>query len=132
MKPRHPHLIRIFRTIVLASALAVPATASLARPPVEAAFGNTVVSTFPDGRTQHLWLEPDGSYSAKGRRGQDSSGHWTVRGDQVCLQQLRPFPAPIVYCTPVPHDAATATWSSKAVNGQAIKLRMTPGRPSHP
>ena len=51
----------------LAFAFVTPAAAA---PPVEAAFGNTVVTTYPDGRTQLLWLSRDGAYTAKGRRRQ--------------------------------------------------------------
>lgn len=116
----------------MSAAVALPiilaATAASATPPIEAAFGNTVVTTFPDGKTQHLWLERDGDYTATGRRGQASSGRWSLKGDEVCLRQLRPFPAPIVYCTPVPPDAATAPWNSKAVNGQPIKLKIVRGK----
>lgn len=120
--------MRFTTPVVLALALTLPATTVSAAPPIEAAFGNTVVTTFPDGRTQHLWFDQDGAYTAKGRRGQDSSGRWSLKGNQVCLRQLAPFPAPIVYCTPVPHDAATATWTSKAINGQQIKLKVVRGR----
>ena len=35
---------------------------------VKIAFGNTIVSTYPDGRQAQLWLHPDGSYTAEGRR----------------------------------------------------------------
>lgn len=109
----------------LAFAFVTPAAAA---PPVEAAFGNTVVTTYPDGRTQLLWLSRDGNYTAKGRRRQDSSGRWSIKGEQLCLQQLKPFPAPILYCTPVPPNAATATWTGKAVNGQPITLKVVRGK----
>ena len=114
-----------YAALVLPFALATPA---LSAPPVEAAFGNTVVSTYPDGRTQLLWLSRDGGYTAKGRRRQDSSGRWSVKGDELCLRQLKPVPMPIVYCTPVPPNAATATWTGKAVNGQPITLKVVRGK----
>lgn len=122
--------MRFTKLAVLALPLAFAAGSTAAAPPIEAAFGNTVVSTYPDGRTQQLWLARDGSYTAKGRRGQDSSGRWSLKGEEVCLHQKRPFPAPIVYCTPVPQNAATATWNSKAVNGQPIKLKVVRGKAS--
>lgn len=118
--------MRFATSVVLALSLAAPAAS--AAPPVEAAFGNTVVVTFRDGRTQHLWLEQDGDYTAKGRRGQGSSGRWNLKGEEICLRQLRPFPAPIVYCTTAPHDAATAVWTSKALDGQPVKLKLVQGR----
>ena len=121
--------MRFPMSVVLALPLAVAAGPVSAAPPIEAAFGNTIVTTFPDGQTQHLWFEQDGAYTAQGRRGQASSGRWSLRGNEVCLQQLRPFPAPVVYCTPVPQDALTATWTSKALNGQQIKLKVVRGKP---
>ena len=55
------------------------------RAPLEAAFGGAIISTYPDGRTAELWLQRDGAYSARGRRGDPSSGHWQIKGDQLCL-----------------------------------------------
>ena len=118
--------MRIAASIVLAFALA--GGPAVAAPPIEAAFGNTVVVTFRDGRTQHIWLDADGAYTATGRRGQESGGRWRLNGDEICLRQLRPFPAPIVYCTRAPHDAANVVWTAKAIDGQPVKLRLTPGR----
>jgi hypothetical protein len=42
--------------------------------PLQRAFGNTIVSTYPDGRTAELWLEPSGDYRAMGRKRDPSSG----------------------------------------------------------
>lgn len=120
--------MRFATPVVLALSLA--AAPAAAAPPIEAAFGNTVLVTFPDGRNQNIWLDQDGAYTATGRRGQESGGRWSLRGDEICLRQLRPFPAPIVYCTPAPHDAATAVWTAKALNGQPVKLRLVRGRSS--
>lgn len=123
----HSALMQIVKFVAVALPLAV-ATPAISAPPVEAAFGNTVVTTYPDGRTQLLWLNKDGNYTAKGRRRQDSSGRWSLKGEQLCLHQVRPFPAPITYCTPVPPNAATATWTGKAVNGQPITLKVVRGK----
>jgi len=120
--------MRFAAPVVLALPLAALAAGACAAPPVEAAFGNTVVSTFPDGQTQHIWLDQDGVYTARGRRGQESGGRWSLKGSEICLQQRRPFPFPIVYCTPVPPDAATVSWTSKALNGQPVRLKLVQGR----
>src|SRR5207249_1593703 len=82
----------------LASAIAAVGLAVLCgaadRSLVSAAFGNTIVSTYPDGRTAELWLHPDGGYDAMGRRKDPSSGHWKVKGEKVCLKQKKPIPVP--------------------------------------
>lgn len=120
--------MRFAAPVVLALPLAALAGMASATPPIEAAFGNTVVSTFPNGQTQHIWLDQDGAYTARGRRGQESGGRWSLKGAEICLQQRRPFPFPIVYCTPVPPDAATVSWTSKALDGQPVRLKLVPGR----
>ena len=82
---------------VLAGAPAVAAPS-----PVSKAFGNTIVSTYPDGRKAELWLQPDGDYTAKGRRGDGSSGRWRIKGERLCLKQSHPLPSPFSFCTPIP------------------------------
>lgn len=95
---------------------------------VRAAFGNTVVSTYPDGRTGLLWLKADGTYDAMGRRRTPSSGTWTVKGSKVCLKQKKPKAAPFAFCTAVPTGGVGATWSGKAVTGEKIKIKLVAGR----
>jgi hypothetical protein len=41
---------------------------------IQIAFGNTIVSTYPDGRQAHLWLQPDGTYTRHGRPDDRSNG----------------------------------------------------------
>ncbi|MDP3852582.1 hypothetical protein [Phenylobacterium sp.] len=121
------------RILGLLLALAIPTAASAAsgaRSPVEAAFGNTVVSTYPDGRTGLLWLKRDGTYTAKGRRRTDSIGRWTMRGPRVCLKQARPVRVPMSYCTLIPKNAVGAVWDAKAVTGEAIRVKIVRGRVS--
>ena len=95
---------------------------------VASAFGNTVRSLYPDGRQQHLWLKPDGSWAAIGRRGKPSSGKWSLKGEKVCLKQVKPFAAPMSYCTefPVAGDIGVQ-WSSKDITGVPIKVTLVKG-----
>lgn len=120
---------------VLAAApvLAETPTTGLASAPAktgvpEAAFSNTVVSTYPDGRTAKLWLERNGTYRGQGRRGKPSSGKWTIKGEQICLRQSRPFPAPFNYCTAVKQGEVGSEWAGKAVTGEAVKIKLVSGR----
>jgi hypothetical protein len=53
---------------------------------LQPAFGNTVVSTYPDGRSLQVWLHPDGSWEGQSRRGTALAGHWNVKGDKVCFR----------------------------------------------
>ena len=120
-------MIRLIAPLVLLSSL-IGVSATAAPSPVEQAFGNTIVSTYPDGRTGELWLRPDGAYTAKGRRGDPSNGHWSVKGDQLCLRQSRPIPTPFKYCTSVPTGGLETSWSAKAVSGEPIRVKLVKGR----
>ncbi|HXA37813.1 MAG TPA: hypothetical protein VNW53_02335 [Phenylobacterium sp.] len=74
-------------------ALASPAFATDASPGaanVASAFGNTIVSVDPDGRSRKIWLQPDGNWTGKSRRGLALAGKWTVKGDKVCMSQSKP------------------------------------------
>lgn len=95
---------------------------------VAAAFGNTIEAVYPDGRYQRLWLKPDGSWEAIGRRGHWSAGKWTQKQDRLCLKQARPFPSPFKYCTAFPSDGRIgAVWTSRAMDGQPIRVTLLAG-----
>jgi hypothetical protein len=115
--------------VCLVAAASLPASvAHAATASVQDAFGNTIVSTYPDGRKGELWLQPGGAYAAKGRRGDPSSGHWSVKGSKLCLRQAKPIGVPISFCTPIPSSGLSGTWSAKAVTGEAIKVKLVKGR----
>jgi hypothetical protein len=94
--------------------------ASAAHPPLEKAFTSTIVSTYPDGRTAQLWMDPSGTYTSMGRRHDRHTGHWTLKGDKVCFRR-----GIFSYCTPIPTENAFTT---KAVTGETIQVRLVPGR----
>ena len=103
---------------------------------VEAAFGSTIVSTYPDKRTAELWLARDGTYTAEGRRHDPSRGHWSVKGEKLCLKQVRPVPVPFSFCTPIPSAGMGQAWPAKAATGEAITVKVVkghfdPGRQAH-
>jgi hypothetical protein len=115
---------------VVLSALGSPAFARDARglEVVAAAFGNTVVSTYPDGRKARLWLKEDGSYTATGRRGKPSSGVWSIKDDKICLKQKKPSAVPFSYCTATPNGGVGASWKAKAVTGEPIIVTLVKGK----
>lgn len=128
-----PFAISLARVTTAAYATFLGLNAQAASPPeaprgVEAAFGNTVKALYPDGKHQRIWLNPDGTWKAIGRRGTSSSGKWTHKGEHVCLRQARPFPVPFSYCTTFPADGGVgAVWASKDMRGEPIKLTVIPG-----
>lgn len=93
---------------------------------VSPAFGNTIVMTYPDGRTGELWLHADGSFTGEGRRADRSSGHWRVKGMKLCLRLTRPFPTWFDYCSPLPARYRTA-WLGTAWTGEPLRIALIPG-----
>jgi hypothetical protein len=97
------------------------------------AFGNTVVSTYPDGRSQRIWLHPDGSWDGKSRSGVVLAGHWRLSNGRVCLRQSKPPTLPFSYCAAFPeHAEPGAQWPSHDVLGHPIVLSLEKGAPTAP
>ena len=92
------------------------------------AFGNTLLSTYPDGRTARMWLQRGGVYQGQGRRGGLSSGVWRVRDGQVCFSQRRPLPMPGSFCTPIVPGGIGDSWTAKAMTGETIRVSLVAGR----
>ena len=113
---------------VLALSVALPAPGFAQPTRLSAAFGNTVVSTYPDGRQSRLWLNADQTYQLRGRRGGMSSGTWRLSGERLCLRQRRPASIPISICRPVPQVRLGSQWTDTAQGGVRITLRLVPGR----
>lgn len=115
----------MFPTLIIVAALfqAQPGAADLAP-----AFGNTLVSTYPDGRTARMWLQAGGRYEGRGRSGHQSSGVWRVREGQVCFSQRRPIPVPTSFCTPIVRGDIGASWTARAVTGETIRVQLVAGR----
>jgi hypothetical protein len=90
---------------------------------VKRAFGNTIVSTYPDGRKGYLWLKSDGTFTTMGRHKTHSTGKWRVKGEKVCLKRIHP-PAPFSYCTPAPQGDH---WPAKAVTGEHLDVSLVKG-----
>ena len=117
-------------SLVLALALAAgPCLAEDGFGLLATAFTNTIVSTYPDGRTAKLWLKPGGVYLAEGRYHEPTNGHWRVKDDKLCLAQAHPFAFGFVYCTALSQFRSGTRWISKAVTGETIEIRLEQGRP---
>ena len=109
---------------VLASPLAAQAAAAPAAG-VSAAFGNTVLTIDPDGRSRKIWLQPDGTWTGLSRRGLDLAGKWTTEGDKVCLSQSKPRLFGRM-CERFPTDPAVGL-DAKDPMGKTVHLKLVKG-----
>jgi hypothetical protein len=128
------HKVRMFIRTALALAVSLSAlnaqAADLSR--LAAAFGNTVMSIYPDGRTQKIWLHPNGDWDGVGRNGKPLAGHWALKGDQVCMRQTNPPTLPFSYCTKFPNEPHVGVvWTSKDFGGNPITLTVIKGMPDN-
>lgn len=123
---RHPSSLAI---AFAAAAMATGATAaSEPAAQVQPAFGNTVLSIYPDGRSQKIWMHPDGSWDGQSRRGTALAGRWSVKDGKVCMKQSRPPTLPLAYCTAFPANTYVGvTWTSKDMAGAPIELKVVKG-----
>ena len=116
--------IALTLALIAAAGTAMAETQAL----VAKAIGNTIVSTYPDGRTGEIWLQADGTYTGMGRKKTDpSSGHWRIKGDSICLKQSRPFPAPFSFCVKVPQSGFDSGFQSKAYTGEMTTVTLLNG-----
>ena len=115
--------------LLLAAFIAAPLAAQAAAAPtanVKAAFGNTVLTIDPDGRSRKIWLRPDGTWTGLSRRGLDLAGKWTVQGDKVCLSQSKPRLFGKM-CERFPTDPAVGI-DAKDPTGKMVHLKLVKGR----
>jgi len=95
---------------------------------VKPAFGNTVLSIYPDGRSQKIWMHPDGTWEGQSRRGTPLAGRWNVKDGKVCMKQSKPPTLPLAYCTAFPENTYVGvTWASKDMSGTPIQLKVVKG-----
>jgi hypothetical protein len=96
---------------------------------VALAFGNTVMSVYPDGRFQKIWMHPDGTWNGQSRRGTPLAGAWLVKGEQVCVKQTSPRPPlPLSFCMPFPENPQMGvSWASRDLAGTPINLKIVKG-----
>jgi hypothetical protein len=118
--------------LLLAALLAAPLAVQAATAPpanVKAAFGNTVLTIDPDGRSRKIWLKPDGTWTGLSRRGLDLAGKWSVKGDKVCLKQSKPRLLGSL-CETFPTRPETGV-EAQDPTGKTIRLKLVKGHVTH-
>jgi hypothetical protein len=115
--------------LLIAALIAAPLAAHAADEPqanVKAAFGNTVLTIDPDGRSRKIWLQPDGTWTGLSRRGLDLTGKWTLQGDKVCLSQSKPHLIGRM-CERFPSEPGVAV-QAKDPSGKTVQLKLVKGQ----
>jgi len=125
---RFPGLALVAALTASTSIVATGAQAADETAQVKPAFGNTVLSIYPDGRSQKIWMHPDGTWDGKSRRGTPLAGRWSVKDGKVCMKQSQPPTLPLAYCTAFPANTYVGvTWASKDMSGTPIQLKVVKG-----
>ena len=95
---------------------------------MDAVFGNTVVSRYPDGGWVKHWFEPDGGYSARFSDGRRLTARWTRDGQRVCLTNIRPNILIPRFCTTMVEAGVGDTWPSRDPLGRRVQNTLVAGR----
>ena len=118
----------MLRTLAVATVAVACLLASPVRADIDAAFGNTVVSRYPDGGWVKHWFNPDGSYAAQFSDGRRLSARWSVRGERVCLSNIRPSMLIPRFCTAMIEADVGETWQSRDPLGRRVQNVLVAGR----
>tara|TARA_R110002167_G_scaffold16688_1_gene64815 strand:+ start:1181 stop:1585 length:405 start_codon:yes stop_codon:yes gene_type:complete len=116
------------RFVALVVALAGCLVASPGHAGIDAVFGNTVVTRYPDGGWVKHWFNRDGSYLARFSDGRELRAHWAISGDRVCLNRMRPSMLVSRFCTPMIDAAVGETWQSRDPLGRRVQNVLVAGR----
>ena len=118
----------MLRALAVATVAAVCLSASPTRADIKAAFGNTVLSRYADGGWVKHWFNPDGSYAAQFSDGRRLSARWSVRGERVCLTNIRPSMLIPRVCTEMIDADIGETWQSRDPLGRRVQNVLVAGR----
>lgn len=113
-------------TLGILAAVAIVASAPTAS--LEPAFGNTIVTTYPNGKSTRTWLHRDGTYDALRANGDRTGGVWKIRNGELCITQKQPVYVPLTFCTAIVPGGVGTTWSARGLMGEPVRNTLVPGR----
>jgi hypothetical protein len=118
----------MLRALAVATVMVACLAAGPGRADMNAAFGNTVVSRYPDGGWVKHWFNPDGSYSAQFSDGRRLAARWSVQGERICLTHMRPNMLIPRFCTNMIEADVGDTWHSRDPLGRRVQNVLVAGR----
>ncbi|MCO8029786.1 hypothetical protein NI454_07435 [Brevundimonas diminuta] len=95
---------------------------------MQATFGNTVVSHYPNGNWVKHWFDRDGAYRALFSDGRRLTARWAQEGDKICLNEIRPRMIISRFCTPYIEVSVGETWSGRDPLGRRVRNELVAGR----
>ena len=97
---------------------------------MEPAFGNTIVSQYPDGGWVRHMFERDGNYRAVFSDGRRINGQWSREGDKLCLNNIRPRFLLSRFCSKFYEVEMGDIWVARDPLGRRVRNELVPGRNS--
>lgn len=114
------------RKIAFGIAAAFAMAGAVQAAPMDTAYGNTVVVTYPGGVVSKLYVEADGTYTATSPMGA-VKGTWAIADGQTCFTQTEPAGVP-ASCGPTVDKQIGDTWDGVGVGGAPVTLTLVAGR----
>jgi len=102
---------------------ASPASADMSK-----AFGNTIVSHYPNGQWVKHFFEPDGRYTSQFSDGRRLDARWSVEGAKICLSGFRPRQILPRFCSRMVEADVGDTWQARDPLGRSIRNELVAGR----
>jgi hypothetical protein len=95
---------------------------------MQAAFGNTIVSHYPNGHWVKHWFDRDGGYRAQFWDGRRLTARWAREGNKVCLNNIQPRMILSRFCTPLVDASVGETWPGRDPLGRRVRNELVAGR----
>ncbi len=109
-------------------ALAGLAAASTASAGMSNAFGNTIVSHYPNGQWVKHFFEPDGRYASQFSDGRRLNARWTAENGRICLSDFAPRQILPRFCSRMVEADVGDSWQARDPLGRNIRNELVAGR----